>query len=49
VIRRQHSRKKNQRVMNRQLSTSISGKHYPENYGRGERTESAARAGPASP
>src|SRR6476646_8237695 len=37
VIRRPHSRKKNQRVMNRQPSTSISGKHHPENYGRGSR------------
>jgi hypothetical protein len=35
VIRRPHSRKKNQCVMNRQPSTSISGKHHPENYGRG--------------
>jgi hypothetical protein len=35
VICRPHSRKKNQRVMNRQLSTSISGKHRPENYGEG--------------
>jgi hypothetical protein len=31
VIRRPHSRKKNQCVMNRQPSTSISGKHHPEN------------------
>src|SRR5262245_33166146 len=31
VIFRPHSRKKNQRVMNRQPSTSISGKHRPEN------------------
>jgi hypothetical protein len=38
VICRPHSRKKNQRVMNRQLSTSISGKHRPENYGRGSRS-----------
>jgi hypothetical protein len=38
VIRRPHSRKKNQGVMNRQLSTSISGKHHPENYGRGSRS-----------
>src|SRR6266478_1932535 len=30
VICRPHSRKKNQRVMNRQPSTSISGKHHPE-------------------
>src|SRR5262245_55555077 len=37
VIFRPHSRKKNQRVMNHQLSTSISGKHHPENYGRGSR------------
>src|SRR5215831_17451524 len=37
VIRRPHSRKKNQCVMNRQPSTSISGKHRPENYGRGSR------------
>src|SRR5258707_4635835 len=35
VIRCPHWRKKNQRVMNRQPSTSISGKHRPENYGRG--------------
>jgi hypothetical protein len=31
VILRPHSRKENQRVMNRQQSISISGKHYPEN------------------
>src|SRR5713101_4940675 len=35
VICRPHSRKKNQRVMNCQPSTSISGKHHPEN-ARGE-------------
>src|SRR5262249_5265037 len=39
VIRRPHWRKKNQCVMNRQLSTSISGKHHPENR-RGEGTNS---------
>src|SRR5215831_17677322 len=33
VIRRPHSRKKNQCVMNRQPSTSISGKHRSENFG----------------
>src|SRR5437879_6401170 len=43
VIRRPHSRKKNQRVMNCQPSTSISGKHHPENrrgegWGEGVRT-----------
>src|SRR3984893_5353264 len=37
VICRPHSRKKKQRVMNCQQSTSISGKHHPENYGRGSR------------
>jgi hypothetical protein len=41
VIRRPHSRKKNQRVMNREPSTSISGKHHPEN-ARGEVSEHAA-------
>jgi hypothetical protein len=32
VIRRPHGRKENQCVMNRQQSTSISGKHHPENH-----------------
>src|SRR5262249_17211177 len=41
VIRRPHARKKNQRVMNGQLSTSISGKDYPEN-ARGARRPSSA-------
>jgi hypothetical protein len=31
VIRRPRARKKNQRVMNRQQSTSIAGKEHPEN------------------
>jgi hypothetical protein len=35
VILRPHWRKENQCVMNRQQSTSISGKHHPEN-ARGE-------------
>src|SRR5258708_33204956 len=44
VIRRPHSRKKNQRVMNCQLSTSISGKHRPENArGEGAVTTTAVR------
>jgi hypothetical protein len=33
VILRLHGRKENQRVMNRQQSTSISGKHESENHG----------------
>ena len=32
MLRRPHRRKKNQCVMNRQQSTSISGKHHPENH-----------------
>jgi hypothetical protein len=32
VILRPHGRKENQRVMNRQQSTSISGKHESENH-----------------
>jgi len=32
VKRRPHWRKENQCVMNRQQSTSISGKHHPENH-----------------
>ena len=43
VILGAHSRKKNQRVMNRQPSTSISGKHHPENYGRGSGPRSRHR------
>ena len=38
MLRRPHRRKKNQCVMNRQQSTSISGKHHPENHkGEGSR------------
>jgi hypothetical protein len=38
VIFRPHRRKKNQRVMNRRQSTSISGKPHPENHkGEGNR------------
>src|SRR5262245_55347886 len=40
VIRRPHSRKKNQRVMNYRQSTSISGNHRSENYGRGSAPKS---------
>src|SRR5262245_59162434 len=43
VIRRPHSRKKNQGVMNHQPPTSISGKHHPEN-ARGEGTITATAA-----
>ena len=43
MIRRPHRRKENQCVMNRQQSTSISGKPQPrEPQGGGERTECAA-------
>src|SRR5258705_7920302 len=43
VIHRPHGSKKNQRVMNRQQSISISGKHHPENT-RGEGTSMRAAA-----
>src|SRR5262249_33339674 len=43
VIRGRHRRKKNQRVMNRRQSTSISGKRHPKN-ARGEGKEPAAGA-----
>jgi len=44
VIFRPHSRKKNQRVMNLQPSTSISGKHHPENArGEGAKGQTALR------
>src|SRR5262249_16255984 len=48
VIRRPHSRKKNQGVMNRQPSTSISGKHHPEN-ARGEGATIGTALAAASP
>src|SRR5262249_43096255 len=44
VIRRPHARKKNQRVMNRRQSTSISGKSPPRaRKGRGHTAPSSAR------
>src|SRR5262249_29668355 len=48
VIRRPHARKKNQRVMNRQQSTSISGNHQPEN-ARGEGATIGTALAAASP